>query len=292
MTSQRPDPASIPNLPDTLDAFAAAWTTLARLLTAAPTQEQIDAVRGMADQWPLTQDVSATRRGVRLMARSLEDGETEDQVRKDFQLLYLGPGHLEAPPYESVHLNNSGLVFEKETLEVRAFYRRFGLQLERQDKDPDDHVAIELEMLATLAIRALDALDAAAEKGDAGALPDAVRTYVDAIGEFLENHALLWHHRLGELTVEKASTSFVQGLGSLLMGASTQAGDVFAAEVEMPAYTPIEKPRRGKRRFEDLADTSNAADVWAEVDAQTQRELEEALRAAEAARGDAARGDA
>lgn len=305
MSSQRPDPSQIPDLPGTLDAFAAAWTVLARLFAEAPDQARIDAVRAMAQEWPLSGEVPATRRGVRLLTRSAEDAESAEAVHRDVQRLFTGPGHLEAPPYESVHLNRSGLVFEEETLAVRAFYRRFGLRLENQGREPDDHVAIELEMLATLALRALDEIDATAA-GDAPqdgpapepALPEAAAALVDAIGEFLEDHALLWHHRLGELSVEKARTSFVQAMGSLLMGASIEAGDVFAADVDLlaprgGAATDTDETdgaagaqglagRRGRRMRAE--DTSNAAAEWAEADARTRREIDAACTRANSTR--------
>ena len=249
-TASRPAADDIPDLAGTLDAFAAAWTTLARLLAAAPAQDVIDAVRApeMLEQWPLGTERAANRRGVRLLTRSHEQAEEERDVRRDFQRLYTGPGHLLAPPYESVHLGSSGQVFDQETLAVREFYRRFGLQAPRLNKDPDDHIALELELLATLAARALDALDAhhaaAVEStGDdslreAGGLPEQVTRFVAGIGEFLDTHALPWHRRLGELSAEHAQTSFVQGLGMLLVGTTDASADVFAAPIEDDADRP------------------------------------------------------
>lgn len=227
-TALRPRADEIPDLGVTLDAFAAAWTTLSRLLRTSPEQSVIDAVRDadLLAQWPLDATGGANRRGVRLLTRSREDAEDEVAVRRDYQRLYLGPGHLLAPPYESVHLGPSGLVFDEETLAVRAFYRRFGLQAPRLNKDPDDHVHLELELLATLATRALDALEVHA---GADPLPARVFQLVDGIGEFLEVHALPWHRRLGELTIEHADTAFVQGVGQLLVGTTDASADVFAA---------------------------------------------------------------
>ena len=56
--------------------------------------------------------------------------------------------------------------------------------------------------------------------------------FVDGIGEFLDTHALPWHRRLGELSAEHAQTSFVQGLGMLLVGTTDASADVFASPVE------------------------------------------------------------
>lgn len=240
-TAARPPVDEIPDLAHTLDAFAAAWTALSRLLTAAPKQEVVDAVRAeeMLDQWPLGTERAANRRGLRLLARSREDGEEAAEVRRDYQRLYTGPGHLLAPPYESVHLGAAGLVFDTETLAVRDFYRRFGLQAPRLNRDPDDHIALELELLATLATRALDSLEAhQTAVGPGTELPEQVTRYVDGIADFLETHALAWHRRLGELTTEHAQTAFVQGIGALLVGTTDASADVFAAPIEDDADRP------------------------------------------------------
>lgn len=269
-TSGRPDPAHLEDLPATLDAFAAAWVTLSRLLAAAPAQETIDAVRSMAGDWPLGAREAPERRAARLLARSAQDEEDADAVRRDVQRLFTGPGHLLAPPYESVHLNRSGLVFEEETLAVRAVYRRHGLQFERRQREPDDHVALELEFLATLAGRALDALDRGGWEPGTPLPPGAVKA-LGGIAEFLENHALLWHHRLGELTLEHADTAFVQALGSLLMGTTRQAAATFAAPVD-PARLAQEADARERRKV----DSSNAAEVWDAMEEDARRRMREA----------------
>lgn len=280
MTDARPDPAALPDLPATLDSFAAAWLTLSRLLAGAPSAATLDAVRELAPQWPLGTQESANRRGVRLLAASATAGEDEGAVHRDVQRLYTGPGKLLAPPYESVHLNRSGLVFEEETLAVRAVYRRHGLAFERRDREPDDHVSLELEFLATLATRALDALERAG--WEAGTpLPPAAATALDGIAEFLEDHALLWHHRLGELTLERAETAFVQGVGSLLMGTTRLAGTTFASPVDPSRLARDVDPRERRR-----TDSSNAAEVWDAMEARVRREVDAAREGRPARDGD------
>lgn len=218
----------------TVDAFAAAWTVLSRLLIQAPTQDLIDTVRSehMVDQWPLDTSHPANRRGIRLLARSRRAGETEAEVRRDVQRLFTGPGRLLAPPYESVHLNPSGLIFDSETLAVRAFYRRFGLRAPRLNQEPDDHIALELELLSTLAARALEG-----EAVDGPWADDSVT----AIREFVSDHALPWHRRLGELTVEHGQTSFMQAVGNLLIATTDLAAAAFVPQTQEHGAQPSDQ---------------------------------------------------
>ena len=67
-----------------------------------------------------------------------------------------------APPWESVYFSPDRLVFQQETFQVRAWYTRFGLQSANHNKEPDDHISVELEFVAHLAelgLRALQACD-------------------------------------------------------------------------------------------------------------------------------------
>lgn len=216
-----------------LEAHEAAWTVLSRLLRVIPAAETVDRVRDpeLLATWPLRHDNPATDRGLELLERSRERSETGDAVARDYRRVFHGPGPVPAPPYESVHLGVDGLLFDTDTLQVRAFYRRFGLQVPRLNRDPDDHVALELELLATLAGRALDALDSVGSSGREhgyGAAAGTVDELLAAIGSFLDEHVLAWVPRFGELVSEHARTDFVTALGHLLVGTLDCSAGAFA----------------------------------------------------------------
>lgn len=69
-------------------------------------------------------------------------------------------GKVLAPPWGSVYMSEERLVFQKETLEVRNWYREFGLAAENLYREPDDHIALELGFLAHLAKLEYEALKA------------------------------------------------------------------------------------------------------------------------------------
>lgn len=78
----------------------------------------------------------------------------------EFHRLFVGPGALIAPPYESVYLSPEQVLMQAETLAVRQFYRSNGKELAPDRREPDDHLAFELEFYAHLQTEAngLDAM--------------------------------------------------------------------------------------------------------------------------------------
>lgn len=70
--------------------------------------------------------------------------------RDDALRLFGALGRPLAEPHESVWLSREHLLFEEQTLQVRACYRRYGLGLVAQGREPDDHIGFELLFLAEL----------------------------------------------------------------------------------------------------------------------------------------------
>ena len=197
--------------PTVLDAMAAGYTVLSRLLLEAPSQETLDQTRrrDLLADWPVpVSDITA--RGIVHLTRSRETAEDAPAVKRDHNRLFVGPDKLLAPPYESVHRSREGLVFEAETMQVRAFYARFDLAAPRLDREPDDHVGLEFELMATLSLRALDA----SEDGDT----ERAAWLVTAQGEFLDDHLLAWAPGLMQMIQDHADTEFYRGIGALGAG--------------------------------------------------------------------------
>ena len=82
-----------------------------------------------------------------------------DAIRIDNTRLFLGPGKVLAAPWESVHFTEERLVFQQQTLQVRGWYSRFGLEVIKLHQEPDDHIGLELEFLAHLANLGLQSLE-------------------------------------------------------------------------------------------------------------------------------------
>lgn len=207
-------------LAEKLDELAAAFTALSGVLAHDPSDTL---VTGMLDptllsEWPVADD-EASRRGVALLQESASAGETYAQVRRDNNRLFFGPGQLIAPPYESVHLSKDRLLFERETMLVRAAYAEFGLEAPRLNRDPDDHIALELGFLAALCVRAMDALDAADDA--------ELARLLSGIQRFLADHLLRWAPTCLTQALEGADTLFYRGVAELGLGTLAAAEGFF-----------------------------------------------------------------
>lgn len=208
-----------------LDRFAGAFTALSGLLVAAPDAARLDRVRDEGLDWPL-QDSPDGRRGVGLLRESSLAGEGEGAVRRDYNRLFFGPGPVIAPPYESVYRSQEHLVFELQTMQVRAAYARFGLAAPRLNKEPDDHIGLEMGFLGALCVWAMDAFDAG-DDAELGRLLVGVQS-------FLELHLLVWGRRCLTLAANGSQTFFYQGVAVLGVGALQSARAVFLPRPSPP----------------------------------------------------------
>lgn len=200
---------------DQLDSFAAAFATLAALHLSPPDGVVLDTVRSLAPEWPLGTDGESTP-GVSALLRSAEAGEDAAAVVRDHDRLYGDSAAAVIPPFESVHRGLDGLVFDQETLRVRDAYRQLGLQAPHLNREPDDHIGLELEFLGQICLRTLDALD----EGDDAAAQDALHHATD----FLEDHLQHWAPDFLGRVSQEADTEFMRGLAQLTAAALVQFG--------------------------------------------------------------------
>jgi TorA maturation chaperone TorD len=155
-----------------------------------------------------------------------EGGLSEDEfsdLLEDYTRLFIGPGRVLAPPWESVYFNDERMVFQQQTLQVREWYRRFGLQAESLHREPDDHIGIELAFLAHLTQLGLQAL----ERGDEIGLS----SLLEARSEFMQGHLLQWGPRFCGLVLKESRTDFYQGVALLLRGKLSE----IASSANLPA---------------------------------------------------------
>lgn len=195
--------------PHELDAYAAALATLGRFHRQAPDEQTLSAFEELLSQWPVAPSGDA-QRGLELLAESFAAGESAHQIKADLNGLYGVSAKARIAPYESVHRDRDGLVFDRQTLLVRDFYRRLGLEVPRLNREPDDHVGIELDFLAQCLLRALDAQDAGEET--------LTEEYVSLARGFLTDHVNQWAPQMLTEAARLANTRFNQGVCLLSIG--------------------------------------------------------------------------
>jgi TorA maturation chaperone TorD len=116
-----------------------------------------------------------------------KDAGVPEQLPNAFTRLFVGPGNTEAPPWESLYLTNDGALFQPSTLEVRKAYVAQGFIPQSYPHVADDHLALELDFMARLAEKALEAFSAGGQVGS-----ERAKALLSASQAFLRGHLLKW----------------------------------------------------------------------------------------------------
>jgi TorA maturation chaperone TorD len=179
---------------------------------------------------PFGEEQPDVQRGLELMQHwcaKNRDG-IADEVFKSLQAdhlsLFIGTDRVLAPVWESVYFSEKRLVFQEQTLQVREWFARFGLQAEQINREPDDHIGLELSFIAHLAFLAVRAIDA-----DDG---EAFEKALQAQRDFFSEHLLRWGPAWAELVKQEAATDFYRAIAPLTHGALLAAAE--ALQIEMP----------------------------------------------------------
>lgn len=161
-----------------------------KLLGAAPDAEVLDALLSGATA-DVVDEYAADDESMRGLGRFLagltarEDrAGLLDAARDEYTRLFVGPGALPAPTWESPYLSREMTLFQESTLAVRAIYRAHGLQPKRMQRVPDDHAALLCGFMAQRATVAL----AAFRMGGVTALSVELRNEL----AFLNGHMNTW----------------------------------------------------------------------------------------------------
>jgi len=102
----------------------------------------------------------------------------------EYVRLFIGPGNLSVPPWESIHITGKQLMFQKETLDVRNAYRVEGFLPVGYPSVADDHIAIEASFMQKLAEKSVKAFLS-------NDLEECIRL-LDVQKNFLERHLSRW----------------------------------------------------------------------------------------------------
>lgn len=184
---------------------------------------------------PLGADQAGIQRGLELLQRwanenrgGISDAEMM-ALKQDHVRLFIGVDEVLSPVWESVYFSEKKLVFQEQTLLVRDWFRRFGLEAEKINREPDDHIGLELIFIAHLASRALHALDENNEP--------AFNELLQAQRGFMSEHLLRWGPTWAKLVKKHAQTDFYRGIGHLTHGSLLACAE--GLEIDMPKEVSI-----------------------------------------------------
>ncbi len=182
---------------------------------------------------PIGSDEEETKIGLEYLNRWVKEqnGEVSEasltRLKTDNLALFIGPGKMHVPLWESVYFTDEHLIFQERTLAVRYWYRRFGLEPERLNQEPDDHIGLELSFMAHLAMLALQAFE---EHNTA-----EFEKYLKAQKDFFRDHLMLWGPDWAKLVIQHAQTDFYRGMGHLTLGSLQAVAHVLQIEIPVKA---------------------------------------------------------
>ena len=206
---------------DQMAAVAFAGASLAPFFLNDPrTGDAADAFAAMAEldvaaaaaEWPFVDEATAAD-ALALMREGLAAGADNENLVWEYRRLFVGPGHLPAPPWGSVYTDRECVVFGEATLALRAWRRRGGVARTADERTPEDHIGLMLALLSYLAEERPDLVD-----------------------EYLRDHLLTWALHYLEALEAAADHPFYQGLAALtrstLLGLQAARG----LEVTLPHF--------------------------------------------------------
>lgn len=163
------------------------------------------------------------------------DPDWFEDLRDDYTRLFIGPDKVLAPPWESVFVKEGRMIFTETTLQVRHWYRKFGLVSEKLYKEPDDHISLEFMFLTHLAGQAMRAI----ESGN----PENSSQYLAAQKEFCEHHLSRWAIVFFDQLHDYARTDFYRGLARIGKGVFLEVLHILGIPNE-----GLEVPKKGDEK--------------------------------------------
>lgn len=169
-------------------------------------------VAAAVQEWPFGKS-NEVREGLALMQEGLSAGIEDDELMWEYRRLFVGPGHLDCPPWGSVYTDRESVIFGESTTALRAWMRAHAIERSIDDRSPEDHVGLMLALMAYLA-----------------------QEHPELLDDYLELHFLTWiPHYLDAL--ERASRhDFYRGLALLTRTTLQGIQEDRGLTVELPRF--------------------------------------------------------
>ncbi|WP_101721456.1 TorD/DmsD family molecular chaperone [Eggerthella timonensis] len=206
---------SIPYDQETLACVEACFAAASRLLYCEPDDAEVagQVEQRMFAEAPFGMDDAHVRAGLTAMDAWCDEPFDEERLaalKREWFRLFVGAGTPDAPSWESFYVDPNSQLFSKHTLEVRAWYQRYGLKIERLHAEPDDHLGLMLGFVGHLI--GLEA-EARAENDERRAAELAHDQEA-----FLVEHVLPWLAAWRYSVNERAASNYFRGAGDFVFG--------------------------------------------------------------------------
>ena len=128
---------------------ANAYSLIAHLLGAAPTEATLERLLGIAstDSEPPTDGSGSLAPAWRAL-RDAATAANPEQLAREYHALFIGLGHGEVVPYASRYL--TGFLNDRPLAELRDDLARLGFERQPDVQEPEDHAAAVCEVMASI----------------------------------------------------------------------------------------------------------------------------------------------
>ncbi len=194
---------------EVLTAQYDSYTFLSRMYRQEVSLATLNELVGRSGAWAQPGSDS----GLALIAGFLQHWNGKDlagaqvDLAADYAGLFLNASQTPVYPYESVYTSEERLLMQKARDQMIEELRSEGLALTANAKEPEDHIAIELEFVAHLCQKTIQSL----EQGDLL----SARQYLEKQKSFLDKHLLVWAPTFCDDTFRAARTDFYKGVAQL-----------------------------------------------------------------------------
>ena len=235
------------------------------------TDEQIDSLANLQFE----DDGSLTARGYKHIVKALQNHHagTRQELAVDYAHVFLGAGsydEITAPPYESVFTSKSQLMMQDARDKALKYYRSEGLDLPDENTIPEDHLGFELQFMATLFTRTIEAL----ENNDEARVEELVKKQRG----FFRYHQENWLPSFLDAVDAHSKTAFYHGVATITRGyletmrgyldeLATEMGLSLEDEELKPAWMNEEYDSDDVLSFEDLSCATSARQEAAQLGA-------------------------
>lgn len=213
-------------LTDTADTCEFVSQTLFKELT----EEAIEILA--AGDYPGGTDNETLNEGHRLLRRyfKFSPSDRRSDLACEYARVFLAAGVYSreketAVPYESVFTSEEHMIMQDSRDDVVRIFREDGFLVNPALHEPEDHLAFELEYLATMARRGV----VAAREADS----EALLACVERMRDFIAAHLLNWLPRLTEVAQAYATRTFYPGVLCIAQGTLEVADDLLGQLQEM-----------------------------------------------------------
>ena len=145
-------------------------------------------------------------------------------LTKEYLRLFVGPGHVHCPPYESAHRKDRpkperGLVMGPSTADVRRRYAAAGLGVSESFTDLPDHIAAEMEFMHFLC--------AEESKFRHQVNDEEAKRHRIIERDFLNDHIEPWVAAFADCVLASTNSTFYKAAANLLKGFTKSEVDHF-----------------------------------------------------------------